>query len=58
MAIFDNFKDPDNVQPGADKFTDEDLYNGFISGDGILTELFIAKVKKDAAELEAAENKK
>jgi hypothetical protein len=58
MAIFDNFRDPKNTQPTSEEYTDDDLYNGFMTGDPILTDLFIAKVKEEAAKLEAKEDKK
>lgn len=57
MAIFDNFTDPKNAQPTTDKYTDDDLYNGFMTGDPILTDLFIAKVKEEAAKAEAEQDK-
>lgn len=57
MARFDDFNDPKNTQPEEGEYTEEDLYNGFITGDAILTELFIAKIKEEAAKLEAEKGK-
>ena len=57
MARFDSFNDPNNTQPTDDEYTDEDLYNGFMTGDAILTELFMAKVKEEASKLEAEKGK-
>lgn len=57
-SIFDNFRDPKNTQPDPSEYTDEDIFQGFLTGDDTMTYLYLEQIKKAAAEIEAKEAKK